>query len=95
MNINIEDTIIPSVYTDSEGNERTLRQMFNYEPEWFYSRFEHMQKALEQLQAEIEENNLIIRELIFCIDKKASKSHMQRTINKAMKISNTRGSIVL
>ena len=52
-------------------------------------------KALEQLQAEIEENNLIIRELIFCIDKKASKSHMQRTINKAMKISNTRGSIVL
>ena len=55
MNIDIEDTIIPSVYTDSEGNERTLRQMFNYEPEWFYSRFEHMQKALEQQQKEIEQ----------------------------------------
>jgi hypothetical protein len=52
-------------------------------------------QALEQLQKEIQENNLIIRELICCIDQKASKSHMQRTINKAMKISNTRGSIVL
>jgi hypothetical protein len=53
--MNIEEVIKSGsarIYYDCDGNEKTLRQMFREEPEWFYSRFEHMQKALEKLQAE-------------------------------------------